>query len=464
MSKLTEIDKPPIEPVYSQTCPNERIVLADTRVQSTHRDRTYERTAKVVIQFLPRDYLLFVVPAEDMIDEPFWTIGTGHSLIREKSIQLRLIDKSTLVDVFCKSVGVDGDEVVFTPRKSVITVAVGREHPCTVMFHVFNFPDFWGSEDYILTLGKPPLPGGKRCGRVILQAGGWCITIAATDKTEDLTKSLQKQGGYVITHMGKIEREDSSAFSIAQAEYLLSCLRQFLSFALGRRIGIALPIGLDINGQRVFEQWDLPLMTAGSWNGSYSWFDSHHGSLLSEVFPGFFSRWCSDSWKEHLKVALYWYLAANERTTGIGVDAGIILAQTALERLAWAYCVEERGLLSPKAYWQGGLSAAKKFRLLASTLGVPIGLPQNLTVLNTEHEGKWSDTPSAIAFIRNALVHPSKSKSFIGGSHYYEAWQLSMWLLDLVLLRLCNHTGPYANRLADERWVGSVEQVPWAKH
>ena len=38
-----------------------------------------------------------------------------------------------------------------------------------------------------------------------------------------------------------------------------------------------------------------------------------------------------------------------------------------------------------------------------------------------------------------------------------------MWYLELAILRICNYEGTYANRLADEHWVGQVEEVPWSK-
>lgn len=460
---MFQSNKPIIESIYSQACPNQPIELGNTKVQFTHKDEVYEKRAKITIQFIPNDCLLFVVPADDESDGSFWSHRLGHSLIKENSVELRFIEKNTSINVFCKSAGVGRDEIVFTPRKSLVKMFDGQKSISKVVFHIYNFPDFNGSDDYILTLGTPPRQGAKRCGRIIFKAANWRITIAATDMTDDLFKSLKNEGGYVITHMGEIEREDGSTFSIEQAEGLLSCLRQFLSFALGRWIGLSLPIGLDANGERVFEQWDLPLMAAGPWNGSYSWFDLHHGSLLSEVFPEFYNLWSDDLWKGHLKIALYWYLAANERSTGIGVDAGIILAQTALERLAWAYCVEKHTIVPAKQFKRGGLSAAEKLRLLLTSLDIPIGLPQSLKLLNTQHHKKWTDIPSAITFIRNSLVHPSKKTSFVSGLHYYEVWQLSMWLLDLVFLRLCKHIGCYANRLADERWVGVVEKVPWGK-
>jgi hypothetical protein len=120
-------------------------------------------------------------------------------------------------------------------------------------------------------------------------------------------------------------------------------------------------------------------------------------------------------------------------------------------------------MVSQKAFLQKALSAPDKLRMLISSLGVPAELPATMTMLNAKPGEKWADIPDAITSIRNALVHPSEKKSFLTRDYFYEAWQLSMWLLDLVLLRLCKHTGDYANRLTNKRWVGTVERVPWTK-
>jgi hypothetical protein len=64
-----------------------------------------------------------------------------------------------------------------------------------------------------------------------------------------------------------------------------------------------------------------------------------------------------------------------------------------------------------------------------------------------------------ITDLRNGLVHPGAVKNVPDGA-YVDAWRLSLWYIELTILRLCDHNGQYANRLA-ERWVGGTETVPW---
>jgi hypothetical protein len=262
MSTLTEIDRPPIEPVYSQIRPNQPIELSDLQVRFTCEDRTYEEVVKVVMDFLPEDHLWFFIPRHDV---EFALSVFGHT---------------------------EGIEFALPERAASLKV----------LYHGTN-------------------------------------------------------------------------------------------------------VGKDV----------------------------------SEAF-----------------------ISQKSVATGIGVDAGIILAQTALERLAWAHCVEDRKVVSQEAFKPRGLSAADRLRMLTSTLGIPVEIPKTMKALCGRRGTKWADIPDAITAIRNALVHPYEEKSPPTGA-YYDGWRLSMWLLDLVLLCLCNHNGEYGNRIADPRYAGLVERVPWAK-
>jgi hypothetical protein len=153
-------------------------------------------------------------------------------------------------------------------------------------------------------------------------------------------------------------------------------------------------------------------------------------------------------------------LAANDRTTGIGVDAALILAQTALELLAWNYCVKERRMVSEAAFKPRGLTAADKLRLLLSATNVPKEIPPQLKSLHHKPGGKWADSTAAITGVRNSLVHPDE-ESRPDDDTYYDAWRLSMHLIELILLRLCEHKGKYSNRLETRR-AGTVVPVPWS--
>ena len=118
-------------------------------------------------------------------------------------------------------------------------------------------------------------------------------------------------------------------------------------------------------------------------------------------------------------------------------------------------------MVSATEFKPRGLCATDKLRLLTSSLSIPKEIPPCLSALHRRPGKKWEDGLHATTDIRNSLVHPDRQTEFPEGS-YYEAYQLSLWIIDLVLLHLCGHSGKYANRLATRRWVGTVESVPWA--
>lgn len=457
MNERITVSKSLIEPIYSQTDPSQPIDLGSVPIHYEHEGKTHQSTASVTMKFAPSDRLEFVCPLED--EPPMF--GLRPFVHAGSDVKVTLKERGITFDAFCAAVGGDCGGIVFRPRKSGVVVTLPSNAISTVTFHLFNFPDFNGPEDYILITGSPPLQAEKACGRIVVKADGWNITVAATEQTDRLTKALEAHGGYVLTHVGRIAREDGSTFSSQQLDDLLSCLQYFLSFALGRWAGVALPIGFDAAANRVHEEWGMRITADGPWKGSSSWFDPRHGELLSQVFPGFLSLWTKELWRQPLTHALYWYLGACDRRVGIGVDTGLILAQTALEVLAWTYCVLDRKMVSAKAFEPRGLSAAKKLRLLTSSLGIPQEIPPLLSALHGRPGKQWADGMDAIAGIRNSLVHPG-GRSEIPEGAYYDGWRLSLWYIDLVLLRLCGHGGKYANRLA-RRWAGQVESVPWAQ-
>ena len=179
------------------------------------------------------------------------------------------------------------------------------------------------------------------------------------------------------------------------------------------------------------------------------------------LFPGFMTRWENGDWREALREVIYWYLNANQSSRGI--DAGIILAQAAIERLSYEFVVKDGRLLLANGF--KGLSASDKFRLLFSSLNLPLEIPHEtaeLLTLAAKDKMNWMDAPQALAEIRNSLVHPAHKRRGQFSKAYYEAWNLVLWYLEMSVLAICGYSGTYANRLK-QRWVGEVEDVPWKK-
>jgi hypothetical protein len=71
--------------------------------------------------------------------------------------------------------------------------------------------------------------------------------------------------------------------------------------------------------------------------------------------------------------------------------------------------------------------------------------------------------PELVTEVRNKLVHPPRR---LNGPEWpspdviIEAWELSMWYLELVLLRVLEYSGSYTSRITAKAY-GDTSPVPW---
>ncbi len=323
-----------------------------------------------------------------------------------------------------------------------------------IVFHLFNFEDFDGAGSSLQTEGN----NRKRISHFALSWKSYQITVQSVFSVKDNITTLKNEGGYRLTQFGKIEKSDRSSIKDDEIKNLLDALRYFISFAKGSWCNPVCPVGLDENNNKT---WYLLNSPDRQWQSLSSWFDTKHADALEVFFPIFMKLWEEENWKGTMEEVLYWYFNAND--PGRGVDAGLILAQAALERLSYEYVVNEKKLLSPKGFKD--IWASDKYRLLFSSLNIPLTIPSQCTsMLSASNQYNWLDAPHALTEVRNALVHPEHKKhGQIKTDIFIEAWNLSLWYLEMTILAIAGYKGTYANRLIKQRWVGSVENVPWSR-
>jgi hypothetical protein len=450
MNPREELRDYPIHAVYDQKTPNDPIDFGTTPVSILQTDSKVSdsQSCRAMLHFLPNPSLDFQIAEADT--EIF---ACFERLLDNSTKTLQLTDYGKAFDAFVTSS--NSTSTTYHPHQTPVQVRPHSDIVRKATFHLLNWPDFGGTDDFIFRTDS----GGATSGRIFLKTDGWKITISCMQQTESIIKQLKQTNGFAITHVGSIQREDDSEFSTESLEAMLVCLRCFFSFALGQSTGPDLTVGFDSSEERVFEHWGIFSNEPGAWGPDFSWFDLRHAELLSEVLPGFHALWSNPIWSKPLKTSIYWYLRANKGGRGAGVDAALLLSQSALELLAWTYCVKDKQIASKKAFKTRGLSASEKLRLMASSLNLPLEIPQTLTALHSKTGTKWLDSMEAITAIRNGLVHPGETRTVPDGA-YYDAWRLSLWYIELVILKLCGHNGQYANRIA-ERCVGQTETVPW---
>ncbi|MBI3976277.1 MAG: hypothetical protein HY334_07785 [Armatimonadetes bacterium] len=333
-----------------------------------------------------------------------------------------------------------------------------------VRFHVVNFA----------SRGTPirDAEGGRRAGRNTLEGGGWRVVLdwlgstAYRRRPEDDKAELPalEREGYEVTHVGSLERADGSPFTVEDCLPVIDLLSYLLSFARGRYCCLLLPVGFNADGRRAWEEWSVRKVHPGTpvEGGSWSWYLGQ-SRALGAMFPGMVSRWSDADWQQVLRLAIDLYVTANQQASTGASQVGLVVAQSALELLAWAVLVERRQVVSPEGFEK--LAAADTLRLLLELAGVPREIPAALGALCSasppgQKGGAWRDGPHAITDLRNGVVHPTRSRRLklgVPDLPWLDAASLTLWYVELVLLRLLEYDDAYRSRLTFEKL-----EVPWA--
>lgn len=233
-----------------------------------------------------------------------------------------------------------------------------------LVFHLFNFVDLIGTKRSTERSGSKIVS----IQNVDLICDQWNVEVKSVLSTQENIKKLKEEGGFRLTHIGRIKKNNGAMFSVKDVQGCLNALRYFLSFAKGGWCEPICAVGFDASGNRIWEAWSSP---REPWHVLLSWFDPHNSSQLANLFPGFMNRYENDDWRLALHEVIYWYLNANYSRRGI--EAGIILTQAAIERLSYEYTVKNKRLLSVNGFKD--LRASDKFRLLFSSLGINLEIP-----------------------------------------------------------------------------------------
>jgi hypothetical protein len=442
-----------LEPAFDFASNEKTVLIHTSQAEICIGANSYAGECQVRIDLLPRANINLYgyfkgVPAKDAMET-----SLGQKEISSFSIN------GHQVEGFRLSSGGDATaqeyNIKWCPKSEPIN-RVGDEltQMTRAVFHLFNFVNLFG------TRRSTEESGGRIVAieHVDLICDEWKVEIKSLPASSDAFEILKAEGGYRLTHIGCIEKADNSSFSGKDADRCLNALLFFLSFAKGGWCEPICAVGFDAAGNRVWESWLSP---REPWHNPLCWFDPHNGSQLATLFPGFMKRWANEDWREALREVIYWYLNANHSFRGI--DAGIILTQAAIERLSYEFAVKDRRLVAMEGF--KNLWASDKFRLLISSLKLPLDIPAEtpeLQKLASKAQMNWLDAPHALTEVRNSLVHPEHKKRGQLSVAYYEAWNVGLWYLEMCLLAICGYSGTYGNRLK-QRWVGQVEDVPWKK-
>lgn len=294
-------------------------------------------------------------------------------------------------------------------------------------------------------------------GRTVFDNDVYKIVIDKAEKYDDLERSLQATGGYIVTCGGEIIKKNGP-ISLRDIEELLLSFNNFLCLVNGRQTSLCFLKGMHedqiiwsdylnyfCEPYKVVRRWARVMDLGG----------------LNHMWLKFADMWRDQDKKDFLLYAIHWYSQANSSSGS--TEGSIIFAQTGLELFYnWLLIEQKRLIIGSDA---SGLSAANKIRLLLSQISVttkiPVGFSHLLSIEDIE------DGPEIFTIIRNALVHGQEKKRRdlrdITVLAKYEALELGLWYLELSLLYILDYKGKYSNRTLKNGWFGAGDTLPWAK-
>lgn len=180
---------------------------------------------------------------------------------------------------------------------------------------------------------------------------------------------------------------------------------------------------------------------AESWQERTNWLDRFDVKWLEKYLQCFLKKHNEDpSFYEVVKKTIYWYTRSNR--SGSGMDSGIILSCSALERFS-NYIIKKDDVKSEMS------GNPARFSTAASLLGVDIRLSEerDSLLLSMRKGGEPSDISHVIPRVRNNLVHKKADSGKMElNQSIQHTWNVSQWLIEEMILRHIGYNGGKRNR------------------
>ncbi len=294
-------------------------------------------------------------------------------------------------------------------------------------------------------------------GRIEFSINEFNIVI---DKSYDYNKELHgelvSKNACIITHTGRIYKNDFEAFKTKNIDGLIHRIATAMSFACGRYINIPYAYGYRKN-KNTYRAWYR--MLSSDYRFVFKWTTT---IANCHNFEKYLSIMCkkleNDYYNDAITSIIDWYI---EALNGLNMGNNIISIQTALEMLSYVVLVEEEEFFSQSEY--DSHIASHNIRSLLKKCKIDYSIPDG-DCFSDEIKESFDDGVDLITYCRNSVVHPSKKKRNVD-LEFEEIWSvilLGVNYIELCILYIINYRGEYTNRFKDF-YFGDIEIVPWAK-
>ena len=410
--------------------PNEPILLEDISITHVNSHALNDPCpARVTLHLSPK---ISCRIASDIL--PISLVNLAHeafSITTSNGCKIKVFLQYNRNDFYSKTSSFKG---FLVPYKSPCRVINPDTQIQAIRFSMLNFLGFCGRRDKLLD--------GEflRLGRAVLEHKNLWIEITEEPAFSENRKLLNLADGYAVTHTGLIQHCDGKIFSVKEAEHILRGLRALFSFVRGLACGITLVKAINQNEDELVMEWGVN--HTAPWNrGVTAWLPTTDGGdSLSQLFPGFWDLYKNSDWRDTICTVIDWYINCNSSPFHVGV----ILAQTALESLAYKI-VGEKKREEKTGEWLG--------RMLKNN-GIDVKIPDSCCGLKelsnaqkvSGNDDIW-DGPRVLTEIRNDLVHSHKKYGHISAEAQMDAQKLGCWYIELIMLKKFEYHGRYKNRL-----------------
>jgi hypothetical protein len=266
---------------------------------------------------------------------------------------------------------------------------------------------------------------------------------------------LNQSHYFGVTYVGELRRVDGSSFDVNSAADVLYGWQVAFSFALGRWVAPALPVGFDAAGRRAWEHW-------APWRCDetpryLSWWDDQNGDDLKDFVAVFLDAWCDPSQRDLIWHLCHHLIAANHSSTTL--EARIMLVQATLEYLSWIKYVLS-GARSKREH--NNKQAHDHLAELLAAANISKDIPALPALREFATNEGLTDGPEVVTRLRNRLVHPKDAREPYRIQHLvHQAWELSMQYGELLLLHELGYRGQFCRRVPRREWAHTREPVPW---
>ncbi|MGC5334709.1 hypothetical protein [Micromonospora sp. DT62] len=328
----------------------------------------------------------------------------------------------------------------------------------------FLIPNGWDAHDGSMVCSPDNLTHSWNA-RLEVQVCDWSIRI---DRTKEASrkafwKDLKSAGGRAVTHVGELRRADGEEFEPEDAATVLESIRILLNVAAGRRINPVLPVGWR-GDQVVWARWTAPPVDSMALVDS--WLDPSVASKqVSELLERGLDYLSTPSHQNALRYAASYYVSAN---ADVDVEPALGLAVSGLQLLAHQRLVnEKRKYRSSKAFANAASNTEGEIREFLGECQIDTAVPPHLTELQAAaaampaNQGVARDALSAVIYLRNRTVHPTRTLDSWSVYAWAEASMVARHFLRLGILNMLSYGGQHKSALSLNRWVGSVDPVPW---